>query len=560
MEETTLPSASFVLNGLKEQFDAVLRSIDAFSVKNAESQKQLNADFLALKKAQNTAKQAEMINTKQLKKVISVLTDLEEEVNRKQKIDQTLHEKNRIISAVGDKNIQDLKELLSLMAQACTRSLSSAEAGKISLQRLFVFSAAFGGVFVILLSFLSLFGIRYPLSRLIENAREMAHGDRSVLIHFTERDDEVGALAKALAALLIRLKGTPQMPNELLGRQGMTFGSDIAYKTLSLGGDGQNEAQQTSGGEEFAYFGQGVGIDTESQLCQMLFLVQQICTSATEMTQNIKQKFSVCRECLETIRNVSENMKEKTVLIGREITENDLSVLQKTVDTLIDSFSECFSEAGEMRSLQIKQDASVEELVAQIKKMQLFLPRLTEWGRVAGELIGMIHSLSSETKILALNASIEAAKAGEKAKSFGSVSLDMRHRTHKTTEIAEQLRTQLVSIREDIMRFAEAMNNAGFRIDELYQCSRSIQPLQNGQTEHIHNSFALSESVKNMIALHIGKQNQVLSQLVDFPENAGQIALTGATVRLQTDEAEQKLEEFISSLPTYEEDKEQKIQ
>lgn len=183
IEETTLPSASFALNALREQLDTVLHSIDNASAENEESQKQLNADFAALKKAQNAARQAEMINTKQLKNVFASLNGLDDEINRKLKIDAALREKMQSVSQIGDQNSKDFKDLINLMAQSCAQLLSQAEAGKISLQKVFVFAAAFGGFLAVLMSFLSLFGIRYPLARLIENAQDMARGDRSVLIH-----------------------------------------------------------------------------------------------------------------------------------------------------------------------------------------------------------------------------------------------------------------------------------------------------------------------------------------------------------------------------------------
>ena len=158
IEETTLPSASFALNGLREELDAVLRSIEAVSAENPESQKQLNADFAALKKAQNVARQAEMINTKPLKSLFLLFNNLEEEINRKLKIDQALQEKRNAVS--DDQTAKDIKDLLSMMAQSSAQLLTQAEVGKISLQKTFVFAAALGGVLAVCLSFLSLFGIR----------------------------------------------------------------------------------------------------------------------------------------------------------------------------------------------------------------------------------------------------------------------------------------------------------------------------------------------------------------------------------------------------------------
>ncbi|MBR1944712.1 MAG: methyl-accepting chemotaxis protein [Alphaproteobacteria bacterium] len=549
IDETTLPSASFALNGLREQLDAVLKSIDAVSVDNAESQKSLNADFAALKKAQNTAKQAEMINTKQLKTLFVSFNSLEDEINRKLKIDQTLQEKMKIISSIGDENTKDLKDLLAFMARSGMQLLAQAEAGKISLQKMFVFAAALGGVFAVLLSFFSLFGIRYPLTRLIENAQEMARGDRSVLIHFTERDDEVGALAKALAVLLVRLKEMPLLSGGVLrGRQNGTYGSSIAYASV------ENDIQTTlptteaENGDEFAYFGQGVGVDTESQLCQMLFLVQHIDDAAAEMTQKIKQHFSVCRDRLKTL---NELMTKIETVVPPE-NEEDLSVRTEEAKRLEEAFSFYLSQVDEITSLLFRQNTAVEQMTAQMKQMLSFIPKLTEWGRVAGEMIGTVHSLSSEIKILALNASIEAAKTGEKAKSFGTISSDMRHKTQKTADMAEQLTAHLNVIGNDVLQFSEAMNSAGFQMEEIYRCVQQMQTLRDDQEKQIHVSSELLKTMKETMLVLTEKDQEMRRILLPVSEETAQLE---TALNEQITETEQLLDAFNSSLPVYEEDK-----
>ncbi|MBR1777019.1 MAG: methyl-accepting chemotaxis protein [Alphaproteobacteria bacterium] len=559
IEETTLPSASFALNGLREQLDVVLQFIDSAPAENAETQKQLNADFASLKKAQNTAKQAEMINTKQLKMLFSTFSSLEEEITRKLKIDQALHEKMKIVSSVGDQNSKDLKDLLTVMGQSCAQLMAQAEAGKISLQKIFVFAAAMGGVFAVLLSFLSLFGIRYPLTRLIENAQEMARGEHSVLIHFTERDDEVGALAKALAVLLVRLKEMPFLSGEMLrSRQNNTYGSSIAYTPVKTETESQSGAalEQEGGNDEFAYFGQGVGVDTESQLCQMLFLVQHISAAAAEMTQNIKLRFSVCRDHLQTLRDQMKNIEENTLLTAEKMEAMSTTELLMQINNLIESFSACFYQTGETNELLMKQCDSLEALVLQLEQVQRFVPKLTEWGRIAGELTGIIHSLSSETKILSLNASIEAAKSGENAKSFGAVALDMRHRTHKTAETAEQLKMHLTSIRDDVVHFAEAMGTVGARIEELRRSIQQLRPIQEGQKNQVHISFELAESVKKTAENYVERDEEIHTRLIALPADIDQTGQVGTLFVQQVAEAEQLLDEFNLSLPTYEEDKE----
>ncbi|MBR4127489.1 MAG: hypothetical protein IKR09_07935 [Alphaproteobacteria bacterium] len=549
IEETTLPSAAFALNGLREQLETVLKSIDAASAENAESQKQLGLDFSALKKAQNVAKQAEMINTKQLKALFLSFNGLEEEINRKLKIDQTLFEKMKGISFSENDSENDFKKLIQLMEQSSTRLLSQAEVKKISLQKIFVFMAALGGALAVFLSFLSLFGIRYPLARLIENAQEMARGEDAVLIHFTERNDEVGSLAKALAVLLVRLKESPFAPGNLLSnKRTPTYGSSMAYVPVT--------EIEKSNSDGFAYFGQGVGVDTESQLCQILFLIQHVNESAAKMTQEIRQNFSAFREQAEKLRCQEEDMKNRVLSINETAKENNFSDLLAEINKFVDSFSESFSLFDEMRLLFEKQDSSLGMLVSQLERMQVFVPKLTEWGRIVGELTATLHSLSVETKILSLNASIEAAKAGENAKSFGAVSLDMRYKSHKTAKIAEQLITHLASIRDDVIHFTEAMNAVGLQIEEIRRCMQLMQPVRDEQTESVKSSFEQAESVRNVMASYVEKNEKIHAELNALPENVEKSELFFPVLEQKIMQAEQALDEFNASLPTYEEEQE----
>lgn len=558
IEETTLPSASFALNALREQLDAVLQSVDNVSAENAESRKRLTADFAALKKAQNAAKQAEMINTKQLKNVIAAISGLDEEINRKLKIDTALREKMRAVSAVGDGNSKDFKELVALMGRACAQTLSQAEAGKISMQKIFVFAAAFGGFLAVALSFLSLFGIRYPLARLISSAQEMARGDRSVLIHFTEREDEVGTLAKALAALLVRLKSVPVLTNEMLGRKNAvsTFGSSVAYVPLGApsGTAVSAPAAQSSDGDEIAYFGQGVGVDTESQLCQMLALMQHIGNSAAAMTKEVKDRFAACREHLFTLsdrlQNVDSDAADAAGKMAREVVDG----LREKVDAVSAALADCFAPVDEMREMLKKQSDAADAAADRMQRMAVFAAGLTNWVKAAGDLTDAVRSSAAETKILALNASIEAAKAGEKAKAFGAVSLDMRHRTHKTAEAADQLSVRLTEVRQETMRFIEVMQGAVSDVDAFRRAMQAAAAAQDRQNGHLQTVSGLSETAKEAVADFIADSDFVRDFMTNLPDRVKKTEELPPLLETQIAQAEQQLDAFNSCLPTYEDD------
>lgn len=558
IEDTTLPSASFALNALREQLDAVLQSVDNVSAENAESRKRLTADFAALKKAQNAAKQAEMINTKQLKNVIAAIGGLDEEINRKLKIDTALREKMRAVSAVGDGNSKDFKELVSLMGRACAQTLSQAEAGKISMQKIFVFAAAFGGFLAVALSFLSLFGIRYPLVRLISSAQEMARGDRSVLIHFTEREDEVGTLAKALAALLVRLKSVPVLTNEMLGRKNAvsTFGSSVAYVPLGApsGTTVSAPAAQSSDGDEIAYFGQGVGVDTESQLCQMLALMQHIGNSAAAMTKEVKDRFAACREHLFTLSDRLQNVDSDAAATAGKMAQEVVDGLREKVNAVSAALADCFAPVDEMREILKKQSDAADAAADRMQRMAVFVAGLSNWVKAAGDLTDAVRLSAAETKILALNASIEAAKAGEKAKAFGAVSLDMRHRTHKTAEAADQLSVRLSEVRQETVRFVELMQGAVADVDAFRRAMQATAAAQDRQNGHLQTVSGLSETAKKAVAGFAADSDSVRDFMMNLPDRVKKTEELPPLLETQIAQAEQQLDAFNSCLPTYEDD------
>lgn len=548
-EEVSLPSASFALNNLREQLDDVLTSVDAMG--KTDIRKQLTVDLAELKKAAASAKQAEMINTKQLSVVTAALKALDEEINRKLKLDDSLRDKIAKLAAESGKNVEKLNAVLDELGTLSSDFVAKAETDKIMLQKLFVVCAAAGGVLAVLLSFLALYGIRGSLSRLVECATEIARGNRSVLIHFTERGDEVGALARALSALSAHLKDLPVLSDTaLLGRPD-TYGAPVSYVPLGAPNATSGASKDES---EVAYFGQGVGVNAESQLCRMLELLQQLGAAAADMSQDSKSRFAQCQERLaamtEALGFVHRNLEDTAARFdwaGFENIKNDMKALF--------DFLQAFSVIVEtMRSSADSAAQSADYSMKTVNQATAFVSDLFEWAKSTLDLTAQIRNNATETKILALNASIEAAKAGEKAKSFGAAALDIRVQTQKTEDAIVRLSEQLKTVQQGACNFAEVMKRITSELDvavhsaagavttaenEKNQIDRAIRTLQNAgtETEKLQNAMRDLAPVLNELPAHLGDAEA----LIPFLERD----LSGIA---------KKFEDFVAILPTYEEE------
>ena len=106
------------------------------------------------------------------------------------------------------------------------------------------------------------------------------------------------------------------------------------------------------------------------------------------------------------------------------------------------------------------------------------MARLQEKTKEVAEFTGMIYNISNQTKMLALNASIESARAGEAGRGFAVVSDQIR-------QLAEQTRTST----EEITRIVNELNENADEVMSSVQHSVEATESQNQKIEEAAEAF-----------------------------------------------------------------------
>ncbi|HWJ79135.1 MAG TPA: methyl-accepting chemotaxis protein [Niallia sp.] len=110
--------------------------------------------------------------------------------------------------------------------------------------------------------------------------------------------------------------------------------------------------------------------------------------------------------------------------------------------------------------------AHSEELAATSNEIRIQSEKALEDSKQTNEITSFIKGISRQTNLLGLNASIEAARAGQHGAGFNIVAQEVRKLSDQTDESTKKIETSLESVKNSLTGLLENMNNISDASDE----------------------------------------------------------------------------------------------
>lgn len=154
----------------------------------------------------------------------------------------------------------------------------------------------------------------------------------------------------------------------------------------------------------------------------------QIATAAEEMSQTVVDVAKNSSSIAESAHAASEKAKEGEAAVKRSIEESN--VISATVNT----------SAQVMKSLGLK-------------------------SKQIGEIVSVINDIADQTNLLALNAAIEAARAGEQGRGFAVVADEVRKLAERTAKATAEITTMIRSVQDEVNEAIVSMDTSTKRVD-----------------------------------------------------------------------------------------------
>jgi methyl-accepting chemotaxis protein len=348
--------------------------------------------------------------------------------------------------------------------------------------------------------------ITLPLTNVVEAAQKIAGGDLAVEVTSTERQDEIGTLARAFTLMIQSLKEKAQVAEKIAA-------SDLTIKVTPL-------SDADTVGNTFATMVEKL----RSQIQQIIEGINVLASAGSEIMASVSQLTSGAAETATAVSETTTTVEEvkQTAEVTSQKAKHVSELGQKTVEISRTGLKSIEDTVNGMNRIR-KQMESIADMVV----------RLSEQSQAIGEIIATVNDIAEESNLLAVNASIEAAKAGEQGKGFAVVAQEIRGLAAQSKQATTQVRNILFDVQKAIGSAVMATEQGSKAVEEGVKLST-----QAGEAIDIL-SESVTEATNAAIQIAASSQQQLIGmdQVVSAMENIREASLQTASSTKQTERA-----------------------
>jgi twitching motility protein PilJ len=249
-------------------------------------------------------------------------------------------------------------------------------------------------------------------------------------------------------------------------------------------------------------------------------LVNQINQAANQLTESTRQGRAVSSQLLQVAEKQAKEI---------QATTNSVLQMASSMDSVSANAQQCAQVAEQSLAASEKGAQAVHESIAsmdalreQIQETSKRIKRLGESSQEIGEIVQLIAGITEQTNVLALNAAIQAAAAGEAGRGFTVVAEEVQRLAERSAEATKQIGAIVRTIQSDthdavvamekstmgVVEGAKLTDAAGQALQEINEVSKRLADLVAQITRATEDQLQAAQGVaKNMREiLHITQQ------------------------------------------------------
>jgi methyl-accepting chemotaxis protein len=263
---------------------------------------------------------------------------------------------------------------------------------------------------------------------------------------------------------------------------------------------------------------QRIHVENKDEVGELANNFNTFVESLQQLIQHIRQQSQQLTEGSEQSTNRANNSVKELNLQQQEITMVATAVTEMASATReIASHAEQTAEAAQNsssstqkgHSLVIETKASINNLANEVNEASMVISELQQHSQEINTVLATIQGIAEQTNLLALNAAIEAARAGEQGRGFAVVADEVRVLSQRTHTSTEEIKSTIDILQQTTSRAVNLMQSSS----ELANSSVEDADRATLALEEISSSVTLISDMATQIATAAEEQTHVTGEI-----------------------------------------------
>jgi methyl-accepting chemotaxis protein len=289
------------------------------------------------------------------------------------------------------------------------------------------------------------------------------------------------------------------MPLERLSRAAAGFASGDLAQAIEVDGSGEIAALARSFATMATSLRTMIG-DLRASATEVEREATNILATATQQSVMSSEQASAINETSTTVTEIAQTSKQAT-----EHADAVIQIAQRSEELTRDG-QKVVDEAM----------AGMEKLAEQVRAIALSITELSERTLQIGDIIATVKELAEQSNLLALNASIEAAKAGEHGRGFAVVAMEMRDLAEQSRVAAGEVRAILSEVQKGTRSAVSVTEEGSKRAHSAIELARGAGGAITGLADVIRDSSMAARQIANNTRQQTIGVEQIVSAITEL--------------------------------------------